>query len=395
MTEQDYSYVTNGFLISYAVMFFLGGVLIDKLGTRRGLGLSVLIWTIASGLHAIIRTPFQMGAARFLLGAGEGGCFPGAAKAAAEWFPKKERALAIGISIGGASLGGIVAPPLTLWLNGLFGWRGAFAATGLFGLIWCALWFAFYRCAYRVLPTGDEEENVETSNAAEKLGPENERAVRPEEKSPCAYRLALAIFGLSLARFIFDPVFYFYMFWIPKYLIQSVHADAQIIALTGVPFLAMGVTNILGGFASDWLVQKGVPVMKARKRIMFLAAIVTLTSSFVPLFQGNPYVAIILMSTLMFGHGFWITNFVALISDNFPQKMVATVMGISGLVGTIGGLVGNTAIGWIADNFSFQPIWIASGVLYPLAFIVILFTVTNVKDNTNRALPDEQARELS
>ena len=407
MSDQDYSFVTNGFLISYAAMFFLGGVLIDKLGTRFGLGFSVLVWTIASGIHAIIRTPFQMGAARFVLGAGEGGCFPGAAKAAAEWFPKKERALAIGISIGGASLGGIIAPPLTIWLNGLFGWRGAFAATGLFGLIWCVLWFAFYSYASRrgELPTADQDESGSydktptRSSANERQSNERQSNERPSNErssneqatftnSGTTYRLVVAIVGLSLARFIFDPVFYFYMFWIPKYLVQECGANAKIIALTGLPFLAMGITNIIGGFASDWLVRRGVPVLSARRRIMFAAAAVTIASSFVPLFQKNPYVAIFLMSMLMFGHGFWITNYVALISDNFPKKMVATVMGFSGLVGTIGGLAANTAIGYVADQYSFLPIWIASGFLYPLAFFVIRTTVRNIAAPTEQRNPN-------
>ncbi|MDO4574682.1 MAG: MFS transporter [Planctomycetia bacterium] len=370
MTEQDYSYVTNGFLISYALMFFLGGVLIDLLGTRWGLGISVLIWTIASALHAVIRTPFQMGAARFLLGAGEGGCFPGAAKAAAEWFPQKERALATGIAIGGASLGGLIAPPLTLYLHGYFGWRGAFVATGLFGLAWCLLWFAFYHWAGR--PT------LETTS------PE---AKKEAEESPQTFSWR-AVLGLSLGRFLFDPVFYFYMFWIPKYLKQDCGATPEIIALTGIPFLAMGVTNIIGGVASDFLVRRGVPVLSARKWVMMAAAGITLASAFVPLFKGNAYVAIFLMSMLMFGHGFWITNFVAIVSDHFPKNRVATVMGISGLVGTIGGLLGNTAIGWVADNVSFVPVWIVSGLLYPAAFGVILLTIRKGRKGTyheNRA----------
>ncbi|MDO4584625.1 MAG: MFS transporter [Planctomycetia bacterium] len=371
MSESDYAYVTNGFLISYAVMFLGGGLLIDFLGTRWGLGLSVAVWTFASGIHAVICTPFQMAAARFLLGAGEGGCFPGAAKAAAEWFPAKERALAIGIAIGGASLGGIVAPPLTLWLDGLFGWRGAFAVTGLLGAIWCVLWFIFFHTPRKspwiaakereLLLASEESATASTAETTEK------RAFwRP-------------VFGLSLARFLFDPVFYFYMFWIPKYLAQECGATAAVIAWTGVPFMAMGVTNIVGGFVSDFLVRRGMPVLAARRRVMLGAALVTLASSLVPLFHGNAPMAILLMSTLMLGHGFWITNYVALVSDTFARNRVATVMGITGLVGTLGGLCGNTAIGWVADHFSFTPIWVVSGLLYPAAFVAIFAMIRQNK----------------
>lgn len=402
MSDQDYSYVTNGFLIAYAGMFFLGGLLIDRLGTRWGLGLSVLVWTVASGLHSVIRTPFQMGASRFLLGMGEGGCFPGAAKAASEWFRPKERALAVGIAIGGASLGGLAAPPMTLWLNQHFGWRGAFAATGLMGLLWCVLWFLFYHHPARspwissetreMLTATPSASNSEKENRCEISNKIQKNSVN-ESSSPKKPELPLrsltaAVIGLAFARFLFDPIFYFYMFWIPKYLQEVCGAPDSIIRLTGIPFIAMGVTNIIGGFCSDLLVRRGFSALRSRKIIMILAALVTLASSFVPLFKGQPIVALILMSTLMFGHGFWITNFCALISDNFPQNRVATVMGISGLVGTIGGLCGNTAIGWVVGNYSYTPIWLVSGLLYPAALLLILLTFRAKKGIAGETLAD-------
>jgi len=139
MTNQEYSYVTTAFLVSYAVMFFLAGRIMDLVGTRLGMALSVGLWTVASALHAVAQGAYQLAFFRFLLGAGEGGCFPGVTKAATEWFPQRERALAIGIAIGGASLGAVAAPPLTVWLVGQFGWREAFLVTGALGAAWVTL----------------------------------------------------------------------------------------------------------------------------------------------------------------------------------------------------------------------------------------------------------------
>jgi ACS family hexuronate transporter-like MFS transporter len=375
--NKNYSYITTAFMASYAVMFLLGGWFLDRVGTRLGLGLAVLIWTAASALHAIAVTPFQLGMNRFFLGFGEGACFPGAIKAVAEWFPAKQRALAVGIAIGGASLGGVLAPPLTVWLVGLLGWRGAFAATGLLGLLWVICWFIFYYTPSKSPFVTDQEKEWIKSNQDE--------TVFPKQKSSHSDTFISLLFrkeviGLAFARFLFDPVFYFYMFWIPKYLHQERGLSLEMIgALTWIPFFALGVSNILGGLASDRLIAAGVPVSVARKGIMTVAALLTISSGLAA-FASNAYTAIAMMSLLMFAHGFWITNYVTIIGDLFPKHRVATVMGIAGMVGTIGGMGANTAIGFIVDRFSFLPVWIASGCLYPLALIVILILVKKRSD---------------
>ena len=183
------------------------------------------------------------------------------------------------------------------------------------------------------------------------------------------------VWGLALIRFIVDPVFYFYMFWIPKYLHQERGASMeQIGALSWIPFLALGVSNIAGGWASDHLIRAGLPVLKARKLIMAAAAILTLASSLAGQVQ-TVGMALAMMSLLMLAHGFWVTNFVTLISDRFPQGAVGTVMGFSGAVGAVGGMLANTAIGVVVDRFSYGPVWLASGLMYPLAFGVLMLTI--------------------
>ena len=409
MDKVDYGYVTTAFLVSYALMFLVGGKLVDYLGTRWGLGLSVAFWTISSAVHGLIYTPFQLGIARFCLGLGEGACFPGAAKAVAEWFPKKERALATGIAIGGASLGGVVAPPLTVFCLYMIGWRGTFFLTGLLGAIWVALWFFFYyhprksplitkkesdyilevdapqsnnaiTASIKTNDTTEEEKSCLEKTGEEDTGHEDTGHKDTGEKATFWQLFTRAdVLGLAFARFLFDPVFYLYMFWIPSYLETERGLSAVAVGkLAWIPFFALGVSNILGGWLSDRFVRSGVAPLKARKTVMALAAAATMASGLAA-FAPTVYFAIGMMAILMFAHGFWITNYVTIISDRFHGSLVGTVMGITGMVGTIGGMFANTTVGFVVHHFSYFPIWIASGCLYPLAFIVILLTIRQKK----------------
>lgn len=371
ISNKTYGLITTAFMASYAVMFLLGGWFLDRVGTRLGLGLAGLVWTIASALHAVVVTPLQLGVARFFLGFGEGACFPGVAKAAAEWFPAKERARAVGIAIGGSSLGAVLAPPMTVWLAGHFGWRGAFWATGIIGLVWVAAWFLLYHSPAKSPRITEKEKKLLESAPTDRIQP----APTLPAESLVQLFLRRDVQGLALARFLFDPVFYFYMFWIPKYLHQERALPLETIgSLVWIPFFALGVSNILGGWFSDHLIARGMPVAAARKGVMGAAALLTVSSGLAA-FAGSLPAAIAMMSLLMFAHGFWITNYVTIIGDNFPKNRVATVMGITGMVGTIGGMFANTTIGFIVDKFTFFPVWIASGLLYPAAFIAILLLV--------------------
>jgi ACS family hexuronate transporter-like MFS transporter len=317
-----------------------------------------------------VQSAWQLGVYRFLLGAGEGGCFPGVTKGVTEWFPKRERALAIGIAIGGASLGGFVAPPLTAWLVGLGGWRLAFLVSGLAGALWVAAWWVFYDTPGRSRWVTDEEQVLIAAGQDE--GPGAAKAPAEPLRELLSRR---DVWGLAAMRFLFDPVFYLYMFWIPEYLNRERGLDIKAIGgLANLPFLALGISNIVGGWASDRLIARGVPALRARKLVMTGAAILTMASSLVAT-SRTAGMAVALMSVLMFAHGFWITNYVTVISETFDRRSVATVMGLAGLVGTLGGAMANTIIGWVSERYSYLPIWIASGLLYPAALVVLLLTV--------------------
>ena len=314
MDNTDYSRVVTAFVLAYTVMFAAGGWLVDRLGTVRGLALSVAVWSLASAGHALAAGALGLGIARFILGLGEGACFPAAAKGAVEWFPPHKRGLAIGIAIGGSAFGSVLAPPLTAWIAGSFGWRGAFLATGAFGIVWVAGWLF----AGRFAP-------VPASSAAASQAQPNATWAEVFQQP--------AVWRILAARFLFDPVFYFYMFWIPQYLSRERGFSLdQIGKYYWIPFLALGLSNIISGRLGDALLGLGWPTPRVRRTLLAVSALVTPVSCLV-IFTPSAAWAIALMALLMAAHGLWICNYLSLISDYFPARVMATAVGLTGTVG--------------------------------------------------------------
>ncbi|MBL9185877.1 MAG: MFS transporter [Opitutaceae bacterium] len=351
MSNTSYSRVVFAFVLSYTVMLALGGRVMDALGTRRGLGFAVVFWSIASAAHAFVTGPLTLGVARFFLGAGEGPAIPGAIKGAVEWMDPRRRGLAIGLVTSGASLGSLIAPPLTVWAALHIGWRGTFLATAGLGALWLLAWLL----AFRGLPAAT-------------------RSVPAAEGPASTWRMLLGrreVRRLLAARFFFDPVFYFYMFWIPQYLSRERGMSlAQIGALIWIPFIALEIANLVAGQASDMCVARGWPRPRARMTLMLVAALLTPASFFVAL-VGTPAAAIALMGVLMFAHGIWITNFMTLIGDTVASRDVATTVGLTGFCGGIAGMLSNLVIGPVVDHYSFTPVFLASAVVYPLAWLIL------------------------
>lgn len=351
MSNTSYSRVVFAFVLSYTVMFTVGGRLMDRLGTRIGMAIAVGIWSLASGAHAIVGGALGLGVARFFLGFGEGACFPAATKGAVEWFPLEKRVLAIGIANGGSAFGAVIAPPLTAWLAAAFGWRGAFVATGAFGAMWLVAWLTAFRFAPPEL--GRPAGSAQQVPFSQLLG---DRKVR----------------RILLARFLFDPVFYFYMFWIPQYLSRERHFSLEEIgAYYWIPFLVLGISNIGGGRLSDALVRRGWTPRRARATLLVISALITPVSWLASAAPTAGW-AIALMSGLMFAHGIWIANFLGLLSDLFPSRAIATVTGLSGTAGGVGGMLSSLVVGPVVDRFSFTPAFAVSGVLYPAAAVILL-----------------------
>lgn len=361
LSDVQYGMINTSFLISYALMFTIGGRLTEKFGAKMGLGFSVAIWSVASCFHGMMTSFYQLLLFRFLLGVGEGGCFPAAAKTVNELFEKKDRAFANGVAIGGSAIGAVLAPPLTIWLSNSMGWRWSFVLPGLIGICWVIGWF--------LIPW----KPINTSA-------KNEQGVKPKETLPFLKVLTNknAIVFL-LIRFLLDPVFYFIMFWIPKYLNEERNVSFDDIGrLLWIPFMALGLSNMLGGYLSDRLLKMNFSTNQARKIVMGIAAFLTLGAIMV---QGVTSVAwaIALMSLLMFAHGFWITNYITSISDIFGDRATSTVVGLSGTAGAIAGIIVNPLIGLVIQKFSYQPLWIICGLMYPLAFVILLVFIPKIQ----------------
>ena len=375
--DTAYGIINTGFLISYAIMFTLGGALIDYFGSRKGLAISVGIWSFASALHGMATSVWHFASFRFLLGLGEGGAFPGAIRAVVEWVPKHKQALANGIAIGGAALGAVIAPPLCVQLIKVMGWRGIFVVTGIIGLIWIIIWLWLPK-----LPQQREEDSERTKKDSRGLWID------------LGHRLSLLfkirdVWVFILIRFFLDPIFYFYMFWIPKYLseFRGVSFD-KIGSLFWIPFLMLGISNILGGYLSDYLLNKSKSLNIARKSVMGLAAILTIPAVFVQ-YVSTAEMVILIMSIVFFAHGLWITNYITAISDIFGRSITSTVVGVSGTAGALSALIVNPLMGIIISSFSYDPLWIYAGVMYGVAFAGFMVFIPRIKARQDIHLPQE------
>jgi ACS family hexuronate transporter-like MFS transporter len=366
ISDIEYGFINASFLVSYAVMFTLGGILIDRYGSRLGLAFSVGFWSLATLLHSISSTVFHFGLFRFLLGIGEGGCFPGAIKAVMEWVPRKKHALANGIAIGGSAIGAVVAPPLCVFMLGWVGWRAAFLISGCFGFLWLLAWLFYTRYNHR------DEQPLELTHSS------------PKDYENKQIRLSVLlknkeVWVFIIIRFLLDPIFYFYMFWIPKYLNEGLSLSLDLIGrILWIPFLALGLANIFGGWLSDIIFSKTSNINKARKQVMGFAALMTIPVISIG-FIHSYFVVLILMSLAFFAHGLWITNYITSISDVFGKNITSTVVGLSGTAGALSSLVLNPVIGVIITHYSYNPLWWYAGTLYPLAFLFFLWFIPRIE----------------
>lgn len=360
ISDIEYGFINAGFLVSYAIMFTLGGILIDRYGSRVGLAFSVGFWSFATLLHSLSTSVFHFGLFRFLLGVGEGGCFPGAIKAVMEWVPKNKHALANGIAIGGSAIGAVIAPPLCVYLLGIVGWRAVFLISGSFGFMWLVAWLFFTKAKKQ--PNVESRESVHKSSIKLSVLLKNKEA-----------------WVFVIIRFVLDPIFYFYMFWIPKYLNECHSLSLDLIGkILWIPFLALGLANIFGGWISDFVFSKTSNVNKARKLVMGFAALLTIPIVSVG-FIHSYVVILVLMSLAFFAHGLWITNYITSISDVFGKDVTSTVVGLSGTAGAISSLVLNPFIGYVITTYSYTPLWWYAGILYPLAFLFFLKFIPQIE----------------
>jgi len=372
-SEKDFGWVVAAFVTAYAIMMPIAGRIMDWLGTRLGYTLAVLVWSMASMAHSLARGPLQFAIARFALGIGEAANFPAAIKTVAEWFPKRERALATGIFNSGSNLGAVVAPMLVPFVAALLGWRAVFLVTGGLDLIWIALWLSFYQPP-RLHPrlSSSELALIESDS-----GPE------PGHKIPYTRLLTKrAAWAIVIAKLMTDPVWWFYLYWLPGFLNQTYRLD---LTHLGPPlviiYIAADIGSIGGGWLSSRMLSLGWTTNAARKTAMLICALAVAPVAFVMFAGGNLWVVVALIGGASAAHQGWSANLMTLVSDVFPKSAVGSVFGLAGLGGAIGGMLAAPAIGYWLDlsHRSYGPIFFVASTLYLAALGVIQVLVPNLQ----------------
>jgi ACS family hexuronate transporter-like MFS transporter len=365
-SESDYGWIVFAFQAAYAIMMMVSGKLIDRLGTRLGYALAMTWWSLAAMAHALARSAFSFGVARFFLGAGEAGNFPAAIKAVAEWFPLRERALATGIFNAGTNVGAVLAPPMVVWLTLRWGWQEAFIFTGALGFLWLIFWVLMYRLpAQHARLAAAELRHIQSAEA--------EEAETGEPKIPwskiLAYRQA---WGFIVAKFMTDPIWWFYIFWLPSYLKQGRGFTLREIGyFAWIPFLAADVGSVLGGWLSGFFMKRGWPLSRARKTAMAICAL-CMPAGIAAVFAPNAWLALALISVATSAHQGWSANVFTLASDMFPKRDVGSVVGLGGAAGAVGGMIIAPVAGYVLQWFhTYVPLFIIAGIMHPLALVFV------------------------
>jgi len=374
MTEQDYSQVVSIFLIAYAIMYAGSGYVVDRLGTRRGFSVFILVWSAAAVLHGFATGKWSLAAYRFMLGLAEPGNWPAAAKAVAEWFPARQRALGVGIFNAGSSLGSAIAPPVVTYMTLTYGWRSAFYFTGAFGFVWLVGWLVLYQPPHLNRWLGAEEYARLKDEVAP---PEAPAAEQGERKSWTQIITMRECYTLILARFFTDPVIYFVIFWLPEYLRKERHFDlAMVGTYASVPFIAGEIGYVTGGWLSGRLMRAGWSLPSARKFVMLLGAAVMPAAIFAPAVP-SAWMAILAICFVTLGHAFWTANLQAIPTDLFKSNEMGTASGFSGMGGAIGGILANFGTGWVVQHFSYTPIFVMAGLMHPLGIAIVYWLLPN------------------
>jgi ACS family hexuronate transporter-like MFS transporter len=355
VTTVEYSWITTSFLVSYTVMYAVSGRVVDHLGTRRSYMIFLTGWSVATMLHALARSVLQFSAARLLLGAFQPANFPAGVKAVTEWFPVRERALAIGIFNAGTAIGSAISTPVVALVTMVWGWRAAFVVTGALGFVWLVAWAAIYRLP-REHPWVSAEERALIEEGAGPAG-----TVRPP---PIGALLRMpAAWGCILARVLTDPISYFLAFWTPKYLQDERGFSLADLGYYGwIPFAALAVGNIAAGAIPRLLIARGWSVDRSRKATMLGVSIAMPICCYLVTRVESVPLAVTLMAAIMFGHAAW--GNIILPAEVFPREAVGTVSGFGGALGGLAGAATQLWIGQVVATLSFAPVFAACSVMY-------------------------------
>lgn len=362
-SETDYAAIVSWFSLAYGFGLLVVGRALDWIGVRRGFSFAIVAWSIAAMGHALARTVTGFSVARAALGLGESANFPGAIKSVAEWFPKRERALATGIFNAGSNVGAIVAPLMVPAIALTFGWRWAFIITGALGFVWLIFWLAVYRAP-------DLHPRVKP---AELAYIRSDPADAPGSISWLQLLKFRQTWAFMLGKAMTDPIWLFYLFWLPKFLdanwgVRLSGLAAPLIAI----YLVADVGSVGGGWLSSWLIGRGWSVNRGRKTAMLLAALVIVPTMFAP-HAGSMWMAVAFVSVAAAAHQWWSCNLFTTVSDMFPRKAVASVAGLGGFAGAISAMLFQRVTGYIlqATGSNYSIIFFMCGSAYVLAWLVI------------------------
>lgn len=370
--EVQYGYIVSAFTAAYALGFLVVGRFIDRVGTRIGYATAIVGWSLAAMSHALARTPLGFGIARFGLGLGESGNFPAAVKATAEWFPKRERAFATGIFNAGSNVGAIAAPLLVPWLTLTYGWYEAFIVTGAIGFVFVVVWWLFYR----------------TPEEHPKLSPQELAYIRQDPAEPSTSSMAWGrllghrqTWAFAIGKFMTDAVWWFYLFWLPKFL-SAEHG----VTLTGlaapliVIYLVADGGSVAGGWLQNLLSKRGWSMNAARKTAMLVCALCVVPTALTG-FADSVWMAVAFVALAAAAHQGWSANLFTLTSDLFPRRAVSSVVGIGGFAGALGGVLFQTGTGAFlqSSGANYTPVFVVCGLTYVTALAIIHLLVPRLQ----------------
>jgi len=368
-TNEQFGRVTSLFWVAYALSVLAFGALVDRVGSKVGYAVSIVMWSLAALGHALVGSLTGLGVARFALGLGEGGNFPAAIKAVASWFPRRERAFATSFFNAGTNVGAIVAPPLTAWVVSAWGWRAGFVLLGICGLLWLGLW----------LPLYDSPERARRLSRAELAhirsdGEDEAAGARPRWRTLLRYRHTWAFI---VAKLLTDPVWWFFLIWLPDFFHRTRGLDVKGSAGPMVTIYSIVTTlSVFGGWLTGHLVNRGASVTRARKSAMLVSAVCVLPILRVA--DASNLGAVLMIGFAMAAHQTWSANLFSTVGDTFPKDAVASVIGLGSMAGAVGGMLFPPLVGRVLDRFAragdaaggYRLLFVGCGLAYLLAFLL-------------------------
>ena len=367
-TEADYGYIVTAFQVAYGIGMLLGGRMLDRLGSKLGYSIAIIVWSLGAMLHAAVKSVTGFGAARAVLGLGEAGNFPAAVKVIAEWFPKRDRAFATGVFNSGTTIGAIIAPIIVTAITLEWGWRWAFIITGLMGFIWVVAWWLIYKAPHK-------NKKVNAAELAYIQEEENQEEMGEASESPITWRELFRhrqTYAILFSRFVTDWVWWFFLFWTPDFLNKTQGVDLKATVLPLIIIYTMSsIGGIYGGHVSSQFIRFGRSIDFARKTTILLFALLVLPLNAVPYIE-NMWIVVLIIGLATSTHQAWASNIFTIVSDVYPKQVVASMTGISSVGGAVGGALASSFVGLILEwTGSYATIFMIASTMYILAWLIL------------------------